>query len=56
MANSILDNYNNSNFINFEKKKKESYKKYTSKNLSKKIKSVKFLVKHISSKKNNITI
>jgi hypothetical protein len=54
MANSILDNYNNSNFINFEKKKKESYKKYNSKNLSKKIKSVKFLVKHISSKKNNI--
>ena len=54
MANSIIDNYNNSNFINFEKKKKESYKKYPSKNLSKKIKSVKFLVKHISTKKDNI--
>ena len=54
MANSIIDNYNNSNFINFEKKKRETYKKYPSKNLSKKIKSVKFLVKHISTKKDNI--
>ena len=54
MANSIIDNYNNSNFVNFEKKKRETYKKYPSKNLSKKIKSVKFLVKHISTKKDNI--
>ena len=54
MANRIIDNYNNSNFINFEKKKRETYKKYPSKNLSKKIKSVKFLVKHISTKKDNI--
>ena len=47
MTNSIIDKYNNLNNI-----KKESYKKYDSKNLSKKIKSVKFLVKHISTKKN----
>jgi len=48
-SNSMIDSYN---YLNIEKKKRESYKKYTSKNLSKKIKSVKFLVKHISTKKN----
>ena len=47
IANGIMDNYNN---INGDKK--ESYKKYDSKILSKKIKSVKFLVKHIPTKKN----
>ena len=52
MVNGIIDNYNNSNGVNNDKKKKESYKKYSNKNLSKKIKSVKFLVKHISTKKN----
>ena len=46
-------NNNNYNYFNLEKKKRESYKKYTSKNLSKKIRSVKFLVKHISTKKYN---
>ena len=51
MANGLVDNYNNS-YNNINGFKKESYKKYDSKNLSKKIKSVKFLVKHISSKKN----
>ena len=48
-SNGMIDSYN---YLNIEKKKRESYKKYTSKNLSKKIKSVKFLVKHISTKKN----
>ena len=47
--NSLIDNYNNT-----QKKKRENYKNYSSKNLSKKIKSVKFLVKHITSKKNEI--
>ena len=47
IANDKMDNHNNINGI-----KKEYYKKYDSKNLSKKIKSVKFLVKHISTKKN----
>ena len=47
-SNGMIDSYN---YLNIEKKKRESYKKYTSKNLSKKIKSVKFLVKHISTKK-----
>ena len=49
IANGIMDNYNN---INGDKK--ESYKKYDSKILSKKIKSVKFLVKHIPTKKKNL--
>ena len=53
MTSGMIENLNNLNYINFEKKKRESYKKYTSKILSKKIKSVKFLVKHISTKKNN---
>ena len=47
IANDKMDNHNNINGI-----KKEYYKKYDSKNLSKKIKSVKFLVKLISTKKN----
>ena len=54
MTSSLIEGYNNLNYLNLEKKKKESYKKYPSKNLSKKIKSVKFLVKHISTKKDNI--
>ena len=48
MSSSINDNYN---FMNFENKNKEIYQKYPIRNLSKKIKSVKFLVKHISTKK-----
>ena len=47
IVNGKMDNHNNINGI-----KKESYKKYDGKNLSKKIKSVKFLVKHIPTKKN----
>ena len=54
IGNVLIDNYNNFNNIEYERKKKESYKKYSGKNLSKKIKSVKFLVKHITSKKNII--
>ena len=53
LINGTINNYNNYNYFNLEKNKRESYKKYTSKNLSKNIKSVKFLVKHISTKKNN---
>ena len=37
-----------------EKRKRENYQKYSSKDLSNKIKSVKFLVRHISTKKNDI--
>jgi hypothetical protein len=53
MASSLIEDYNNLNYLNLERKKKESYKKYSGKKLSTKIKSVKYLVKHISSKKND---
>ena len=53
MTSSLIEGYNNLNYLDLEKKKKESYKKYTGKKLSKKIKSVKYLVKHISTKKND---
>ena len=54
LTNSLIDNFNNFNYMNIEKKKREIYKKYTGKKLSKRIKSVKFLVKNISTKKNDI--
>ena len=53
MTSSLIEGYNNLNYLNLEKRKKESYKKYSGKKLSTKIKSVKYLVKHISSKKND---
>ena len=53
MANSLLDNLNNINYMNMEKKKRDIYKKFNGKKLSKKIKSVKFLAKYISTKKND---
>ena len=53
MTSSLIEGYNYLNYLNLEKKKKESYKKYSGKKLSSKIKSVKYLVNHISSKKND---
>lgn len=53
MTSSLIESYINQNNPNLEKIKRESYRKYSGKKLSKKIKSVKYLVKHISTKKNN---
>ena len=49
-----IDNYKKLNNIEYERKNRESFKKYAANKLSKKIKSVKFLVKQIASKKNII--